>query len=59
MPCSRVTMAEVQDRVPPTMEAITTPRITQHIMIIIFFCGVFTMRGKRLSNAAEEQRKAH
>lgn len=43
--CSHVSVAEVQDSVPPTMEAITTPRITQHIMIIIFFCGVLTTRG--------------
>lgn len=40
---SCVTVMEVQTTVPPMMEAITTPRITQHIIIIIFFCKVLTV----------------
>lgn len=45
---SRVFWAdEVQPNVPPTMEAITIPRITQHIIIIIFFYIVIQKGGEK------------
>lgn len=52
------TVVEVQASVPPTMEAMTIPRTTQHIIIIIFFCKVLTITDKQSSVAANgEQRK--
>lgn len=50
---SCVTVMEVQTTVPPMMEAITTPRITQHIIIIIFFCKALTVV-QRSKEGAEE-----
>ena len=37
-----------QASVPPTAEAITIPSTTQHMIIMIFFCMIVTIRLKRV-----------
>lgn len=51
---SSATVAWVQPSVPPMMEAMTIPRTTQHIIIIIFFCMVFKNNRERVIHGSKQ-----